>query len=378
MHVLFISSWFPDRCHPFNGNFVIKHAEAVALFNEVSFISVTNNPLYDKSNLSISPSINLVEKVYKKCTLPVLGVLVNGIRVIASYLKAFDQIRNERGTPNIVHANIMFPVGLIGIILKWAYGIPYVVTEHWTGFMEESALGIPFWKKRMMRFIVSNASKVCPVSNSLNNAIKRIAPKGNWQVVPNVVDMNLYGPRKEHEGFKFVHISSLRDEQKNISGLLEGVSLLFKADNRFSFHIITCGNSEPFLQKAKDLGLSRNVCFHHRFTPLQIAAFLSECDCLVMFSRVETFGVVVIEAFAAGLPVIATHAGVLGELVNADNGYIVPDGDVEALCGAMLDVMHHENRFDSEKIKEFVKCRFSYEAVGRSYDEIYKQIAVNG
>ncbi|MFT3737308.1 MAG: glycosyltransferase [Breznakibacter sp.] len=374
MHILFVSSWFPDQNNPFNGNFVIKHAEAVAILHKVSFISVTSSPLLDKSKLDMAPSVYMVEKVYKKCTLPFVGRLINKIRVISNYIKAYFQICKVQGTPHVVHANILYPIGLLALLIKIIHGIPYVVSEHWTGYMDERGLCISSWKKILIRLIAYQSSYVCPVSISLGNAMRKIAPKADYKIVPNVVDVNLYKSKKKHNEFRFVHISSLNDEQKNISGIMESVSLLTSKRLDFTFHFVTCGSIETFAQKAKIMKLEDKVFFHKHFTPLQIAQFLSESDCLVMFSRYETFGVVVIEAFAAGIPVIGTRVGVLSELVTPMSGFLVPSEDTIALCKAMQQMMEQINRFDSDAIRSSIIEHYSYNAVGQIFSDLYHKL----
>ena len=62
MHIVFLSSWFPTGKEPFNGNFVIRHSEAVALYADVSFINVTSDPLSNKDGLDIAPGIYIIER----------------------------------------------------------------------------------------------------------------------------------------------------------------------------------------------------------------------------------------------------------------------------------------------------------------------------
>lgn len=64
------------------------------------------------------------------------------------------------------------------------------------------------------------------------------------------------------------------------------------------------------------------VMFHGILSPMEIVKVYEECDCFVLPSAGETFGVVYVEAMAAGLPVIATRCGGPEDFVNEDNGIL--------------------------------------------------------
>jgi len=260
------------------------------------------------------------------------------------------------------------------LFYKWFFGIPYVVTEHWTEYMDERIKYVNWLKKWLTKIIINHSSFVCPVSETLKIGMNNLAPTGNYIVVPNVVDTSLFvSLKKQNEKFKFVHISSLFDEQKNISGLLNGVKKLTLLDTNFSFHIISCSQIEDFLNMATNLGLNEVVHFHKSFSPQQVANFLSGCDCFVLFSHFESFGVVIIEAFAAGLPVISTPVGAASELINLLTGILVPNNDVDALAKSMKEMIDHYYRFQPNEIRKIATEHYSYKAIGEQFNSIYLQ-----
>jgi len=88
-------------------------------------------------------------------------------------------------------------------------------------------------------------------------------------------------------------------------------------------------------ERARDLGLLEAVRVPGPLTPADLAAALSGADALVLASRVEGFGIPVVDAQTLGVPVVAVAQGALPEVVG-EGGWLVPDGDEAALAGALV------------------------------------------
>ncbi len=105
-----------------------------------------------------------------------------------------------------------------------------------------------------------------------------------------------------------------------------------------------------------------------------MAELYREADAFVLASRAETFGVVYIEAMAAGLPVIATDCGGPADFIRADNGLLIPVGDEKALADAMERMIRTRDSYDSAAIARGVRDRFSPAAVAGELEAVYRQI----
>lgn len=88
----------------------------------------------------------------------------------------------------------------------------------------------------------------------------------------------------------------------------------------------------------------------------------------------ETFGVVFVEALACGKPVIATKIGGPSEIVTPEVGLLVPPGDAKALAEAIDFMLHHLREYNPEKIVEYGCVRYSYEAVAKALDQVYRSL----
>ena len=102
------------------------------------------------------------------------------------------------------------------------------------------------------------ARVLCPVSNDLANSMRKFGMLGKYTVVPNVVDTELFRPTDDvpkRGTFHALHISSLRDDQKNVSGLLRAVAIALEFCSNLRVAIIGDGDPAPYLVQAKELGI---------------------------------------------------------------------------------------------------------------------------
>jgi glycosyltransferase involved in cell wall biosynthesis len=120
--------------------------------------------------------------------------------------------------------------------------------------------------------------------------------------------------------------------------------------------------------------LTNKVTFHGLLKRDDIAKLYEISDSMAMVSRTETFGVVYIEAMAAGLPVIATRCGGPEDFVNNDNGLLVNVDDVQDLKKAIVSIYNNRNEYNSEVIKNFVFNNFSGDALAEKLIKEYKSI----
>ena len=78
-------------------------------------------------------------------------------------------------------------------------------------------------------------------------------------------------------------------------------------------------------------------------------------------------------SLACGNPIVATQTGGAAQLVNDQNGLLVPTGNVEALAAAMQQMRQHFHRYDPAVIRADCMARFSDEALVRQLEEVYRQ-----
>jgi hypothetical protein len=223
INVLFISSWFQNRLKPTASKFVFRHAEAISLYCDIIVLHICFDKNKNGKRLDIIEETKRnIKIIYIYINKPILKLNKFPLYLIA-YKKGFNLINKKIGKIDIVHANVIFPVGLIFLFLKSYRKIPFVLTEHWTGYLPENPEKIGFIKNLLIRKIILRSLAILPVSRNLYDAMIERKYSGKYQVVPNVVNTNLFTVRQKNYCpiKKILHISSLLDEQKNVYGILK-------------------------------------------------------------------------------------------------------------------------------------------------------------
>lgn len=383
--ILFLSSWYPTRNAPTHGIFVKRHAEACALHNQVAVLYVCS----DQSMKDRAIDLTVVEDgpvytvivYYKKVTtaIPLVSSWTKLYRYKLAYYKGWKHIRKNFGIPDLVHANILFPSGSTALVLKMLYGIPYIVTENWTGYLPSDGSYRGFFRKFITKRIANSAGFLTPVSLDLQQAMQSHGFRSNYEIVPNVVDVKLFYPEENkirREKKRIIHVSALEDPQKNVSGIIRTISKIAKGRADVELYIVGDGEYRTKLEQlAQQLDvLNRSVFFTGLKLKDDLASFMRQSDFFVLFSNYENLPCVALESLASGIPVIVTKIGGTPEHISKEMGIIVEPKDEAALEKAIHHMLDHHSEYKGEQLREYAVKKFSYESVAEQFDGIYDKV----
>lgn len=372
--ILFTSSWFPSKSNGSLGNFVQRHAEAVMLKNDVHVLYVTAQADLKETFLLENSKENGIEitRVYFKP-----NRWWNPLRKMRAFQKGVKHLLAERHLRfDLVHHNVLWKDGWQPYLLNRKYKLPYIITEHWTGF-DQQARGKASWSLQLLcRLFASRAAVICPVTENLAGNMKALGIKGKYRVVPNVVDTSLFGMHpKPLRPTRFLHVSSLDDKQKNISGILKVWKKVTEKDASLHLSIGGDGSWEPYQQLIEELNIpSSSITFFGEKSWSGIAELMKESHCLLMFSNYENLPCVIVEALASGMHIISTHVGGIAEHINETRGILIAPNDSNALESAILQYTHQFQDAPREALRDYAEKQFSIPSIAQAFDDIYNAV----
>jgi glycosyltransferase involved in cell wall biosynthesis len=378
--IIWLCSWYPNKYDAFDGDFIQRHARAAALYNDIFVIHVRTGKENDSLKTEdVTIEEGLTEKiVYYKPSKSIFAKFINHYRYIHFFRTAVRKYIIENGKPDAVHVHVPVKAGIIAQWIKKVYKIPFVVSEHWwiyNDLVNENYRQRNLFFKRATEKTIGGASVFLSVSKFLGDAVNRFVLPKQYQVVPNVVNADLfYFEEKMNKKFRFIHVSNMVP-LKNVESLLQAAYQLYKSGCSFEFILI--GNKDnTYPAYAEKLGLPVDaVKFLGEIPYKNVADELQKSNSFVINCKTETFCCAAAEALCCGLPVIAAGAGALPELVNDENGILIKTDKIEELTEAMRKMIDNYTAFNRKKIAEDAKSKFNYSIVGKKFDDVYSIIS---
>ena len=261
-----------------------------------------------------------------------------------------------------------FENGLIALILKKIYRVPLQLQIHTDVFS-------PYFKKESLmnkirviiaKKIIPSADKVRVVSERIKRSLLNLGllPKENIDVLPIFVDVEKIknSPikidlHKKYPDHDFIILMASRlTKEKNIAMAIRAMfDLVTKHENNTNIRkplLLIVGDgpeSNNLQQTTNDLRLDNNV----KFEPWtdELISYYKTADLFLLTSNYEGYGRTVIEAMAAGLPVVMTDVGLAGELLTNDlSGKIVSINNSQLLTRAILQLIENVRKREEFKL----------------------------
>jgi glycosyltransferase involved in cell wall biosynthesis len=285
----------------------------------------------------------------------------------------YKRIIEDVGPIDIIHCHSSILSGYSAMKISEKYDIPYIITEHYTGFARGL---INNNKECVIKRVFDKSEAVIAVSNSLKNDIKDYCKHKEILVIPNMVDTSVFSVnvKRDSDEFTFLSVCYLT-HKKGIDILLKAFSIAFKDKDNVKLEIGGDGEESNNLKiLSKNLGLENKVNFLGNLTRDEVVKVIQNCDAFVLPSRFETFGVVFIEALACGKPIIATRGEGPNDIVNEFNGILVEKENIDDLVDAMKSLYNNHYKYNASKIMHDCEKRFSEESVSKMIIEVYERI----
>ncbi|MFR3204905.1 MAG: glycosyltransferase [Oscillospiraceae bacterium] len=387
MNIVIIPAFFHTKSRKTLGSFFLEQARAlqqkghkvtILYCDTYSIKCVKNWFAYSEEKSEIIEGIQIYRN---RCFCPLKHGIEGHREAFAQGIqKLYDQYMQEN-RPDIIHAHCSVWAGYAAMKLSEQIGIPYVVTEHATLFQLHRDQ-ISEKNDRVILEIFQKAARVICVSGAFAKLIESYRP--DIDVVGNVVNCDAFVPRadsEKHRGIRFLTVCYMEEEaqlyKKGIDILIQAWAEVVKKYTDVKLVIGGGGSAKTKVEQwVEEQGISKYVEFTGALDRKQVIQEMQSCDCFVLPSRYETFGVVYIEAMACGKPVIAVANGGPDDFVKPFNGFLI-EPDVKELVQAFYEMIGHLTRgnyYQEEKISNYIKSKFSYEAIAEQLEAIYNSI----
>ncbi|MGH8003658.1 MAG: glycosyltransferase [Limisphaerales bacterium] len=328
--------------------------------DEVHVASLVNTPI---EGATIHP--------FRRPTGTKLDYLVN-IGLVRKLIQSFK--------PDILHSHYATSYGLLGAL---GHFHPFAISS-WGmdifGFPETSPI-----HQRILRWSLAQADIVCATSHQLAEATKRYLSGGKkTAVTPFGVDLQVFRSfsNKKNQGLTLGIVKTL-EPKYGVEYLIRTFAQVHKKFPTTRLLIVGEGYLREGLQKlAVDLQISEKTEFVGRVPHNEVSKWLGQIDIFVNPSvhESETFGVAVLEASAAEIPVVVSRIGGLPEVVqDGVTGFLVPPGDVNAiaekieLLASDEDLRRRMGRVGREFVQKNYDWNENAKIMERLYDSLIKK-----
>lgn len=387
MNIVIIPAFFQTKSRKTLGSFFLEQARAlqqkghkvtILYCDTYSIKCVKDWFAYSEEKSEIIEGIQIYRN---RCFCPLKHGIEGHREAFAQGIqKLYDQYM-KGNKPDIIHAHCCVWAGYAAMKLSGQIGVPYVVTEHATLFQlhrDEISAG----NNAIIQQVYQKAARVICVSRAFARLIESY--RTDIDVVGNVVNCDIFIPpkvSKNHNEIRFLTVCYMEEEaqlyKKGMDILIQSWTEIVKENTNVKLVIGGGGKAvQKVVDWTKEYHVTDSVEFLGTLNREQVVEQMQMCDCFVLPSRYETFGVVYIEAMACGKPVIAVANGGPDDFVKDFNGMLIKP-DVEELTGAINKMIKRLKGYDyyyEEEISGYIKNLFSYDSIAGKLLEVYKSI----
>lgn len=294
------------------------------------------------------------------------------------YLRALAQGNISR--PDLIHAHLAYPDGRAAIEYGRRLGVPVIISVHGHD-VREIPQADRRWRQLVSEALVGADAVVASSRDARTRVLELGAAPERVFDIPQGVDCQRFVPdahRKAGEGGWRLLYAGRFDPKKGLGVLLEAMQLLCQRRQDISLKLVggsrAGGTEEVFSEQARHLGIAERVEFVDSQPWAAMPAVMAAADIFVLPSFYDSFGIVLIEAMACGVPVVATRCGGPEDLVDAEVGRLVAVGDAGGLAAAIEEVLEDYGSFDREALRRRAEERYDYRQVAARTFALYQHI----
>jgi L-malate glycosyltransferase len=328
--------------------------------NEVHIITSLDDHLSEES----------FEKGFHIHRLPVIRIRTIGL--IFFWADLYQTIKKL--DPDLVHSQSLI-FAIPALLSKKVLKIPYVV---WGQGLD--VYSRDWFMQLVSRTIIKNAGSVISLTKDMKRVMQEIYTR-DITVVPNGIEIEDYQNRlhkqeRESPEKRILFVGRL-DPVKGIPSLLRAIKIVCEVFPAAKLIVVGDGGEREHLESLADsIGIRNRVDFVGRTPHENIPDYLCQADVFVLPSESEGFPLVLLEAMACGLPIVATRVGGVPDIIeDGVNGYLVEYGDFQEMAKKILFLLDNQLLTDQISKNNRVKVQeYAWENVVDHLERIYREI----
>lgn len=374
MKVWVIGRNYPSSSNGMQGSFELEQAKMLAKYGEsVSYLACSLHPfkVIKKKGLQYWKEDSISIYTYSAFFLPRIYPLYFTKIRNQYWRKLLHKVKEKKGLPDVIHLHYPAMLMLADVMEDYyKLGVKIIVTEHWSKVLSNTLDKLEVNNLKKYFNIVDTF--IC-VGKPLAKVIEQLreGKKTNITIVPNMVNEVFKPVISKQKHFEFIAVGRLVKGKQFDKIVIAFVNIFKDADARLT--IIGNGPEYDRLKSIiANLKVEKQITLTGSLTRVETSHYVANADCLICYSQFETFGVPIIEAWACGLPVVATSAAAV--IDNFDNrlGIEVSPESIQELRDAMIFIYQHINEYDKDYITKFARENFSEDSVYKKLLSIYK------
>ena len=366
MNILMIVQWFGEKEKDyFTGIFHYELAKKIQNYENIAIYFPYDQFIDEEFEYSIERGI-----------LTFRGKARRGIADIHKYIADLNKI-NKVFKPDVIHTNVTLNSGIVGLIGKKFFKIPFINTEH----VPVEMMDLTKKGKLKTEIILSSSYYNCAVSPYLQNELNKLYPHCYFYYISNGVNNPLTyigNDCTKYSFYKFVNCSVVAGfyskEIKGYQYLLPAIKIV--RDSGFPIHLHICGGGkflDYYKQLAEKLEIQDNVTFYGNCNKTKLYSILSQMDFNISASIYESAGVAVQEACMLGKPQVITKSGGSDSLIPDKFSVKVETKSVESLSEGITKLCKSFCTYNKNEISRYGQENFEMETIAKQYISIYKR-----
>ncbi|SCF76493.1 glycosyltransferase family 4 protein [Streptomyces sp. Ncost-T10-10d] len=386
-----ITPWYPSPNNPYAGAFVKMATRSVAgRFDRVSILHTedwsgrADAPLNDAIKITVDrlqdhrelvPVLDTPEGTLLRVPVPLIHRKNYSPWVTTQETALRKALPGGRIKAPVIHAH----AGIYGGVLALRLAQPdarIVVTEHATFLKKVFAQPAA---RALYRDVLVRADAFLCVSKYLRDQIAAEFPDlaDKLQVVPNVIDFDAFSPGCAYSQslLKWLYVGRLV-KHKGVNELLEAFALVAEKEPLATLTMVGSGAlEEELLTHAQELGIADRFRILPPVAPDEVNGLMHQHDLLVHASKVETFGMTIVEAVAAGLPVLVTRSfgpeETLSGIESEAGALMEISDDPQIIADAYWNLRSRVAELDLPAAREELEQRYGAPAVAQQLMDVY-------